>query len=512
MENEINNELALFTDFQLEIAYVGLLHMNPKAISVYYFKYEECLFSETWILDMYKMIIFREGKAYTPEVAKAKFTFPGEYSYEKTIELINKCKSCAMELGLTIEEAYVMLRKLFLLKKGYIDAPTDKIKQKIVQIRNYKKYDEMTMDEISGNIENASFIGGMEETILNEGLTEFLLEGNNNLTTGVSMQFPIMTRTFKGLRKGETMSFAMPSNAGKSRFITNLISYLAFVQKKKILIISNEMTEDKMKLCLTTTAINSPEMQKLHGQNLSKVEAELLALKFRPDKKTEVEVDKDGFVAKDDNETHEEFRERLSAVSTEFKQTVIVTNWVSEQLENAIYFVNTTHHTNEELRNIILNYYYREGIEYVFYDTLKTDIEHIGDGEELKKIATVLSNIAQEFGLFVGSTLQLLENSTLPVNLSINDISGSKTVKEVLDNLCLIKEINSTTYDKYEYSLDEDFKKCNELEIPTVVNTKYYVCTVDKNRAGAKPRILLRLNLDYNFWEEIGYVRLKQNQ
>ena len=46
-----------------------------------------------------------------------------------------------------------------------------------------------------------------------------------------------------------------------------------------------------------------------------------------------------------------------------------------------IYFINITDHTNDELRKVIMNYYYKEKIEYVFYDTLKTDVDNIGNGE-----------------------------------------------------------------------------------------------------------------------------------
>ena len=84
-----------------------------------------------------------------------------------------------------------------------------------------------------------------------------------------------------------------------------------------------------------------------------------------------------------------------------------------------------------------------------------------------------------------------------------------------MDNLCLIKEINNTTYDQYEVSdeLDVDNDGVNhfrDFEKPDVFNTRYYACVVDKNRAGEKPRLVFRLNLDYNQWEEYGYLRLKQ--
>ena len=102
-----------------------------------------------------------------------------------------------------------------------------------------------------------------------------------------------------------------------------------------------------------------------------------------------------------------------------------------------------------------MNYYYKEQIEYVFYDTLKTDTANIGVGEELKKTATILSNLAQNFNLYICSTLQLAESNTLPVNLNVNDLAVSRTVKEVLDTLCLIKQINRDTLQDYEYSLNE---------------------------------------------------------
>ena len=145
-----------------------------------------------------------------------------------------------------------------------------------------------------------------------------------------------------------------------------------------------------------------------------------------------------------------------------------------------------------------------------FYDTLKTDIDHIGSKDELKKTATVLSNIAQKYKVFIGSTLQLAENTTRPLNLNITDIADSRTVKEVLDNLCLIKEINNTTYGDYEVADEEESLDYRDLEKSYVSNTRYYACVVDKNRAGEKPRLLFRLNLDYNRWEEQGYVRYKQ--
>ena len=51
-----------------------------------------------------------------------------------------------------------------------------------------------------------------------------------------------------------------------------------------------------------------------------------------------------------------------------------------------------------------------------------------------------------------------------------------------------------------------------EIEVPKDTDVRFYACVVDKNRAGAKPTVLFRLNLAYNVWEELGYLRLKQEE
>ena len=495
-------------DLKLECLYIGKVLNNPKAISMYYFLYDDCLFSDPELLNVYKVILFREGEAYAPGVAKRDFSFPRET--QSTYELQEQAKILAEQSKRDIEEIYLQLKKLFLLRKHYLEAPTRDVQAKIVEIRDYQLYEDMSIEEVESAIEQIHVTNRLSQIVLNEGVTKFLVEGNNTLTEGVSMPFPIMNSVFKGLRRGETMSFAMPSNAGKSRFTVNLAAYVAFVQKKKVLIVSNEMSEEKMRLCLITTIINNPEIQKLHKQNLSKTEGELLEFKFRPDNPKEVEVDEDGYIVKQEKETNEKFAKRLEKVSEEYRKTIAVTDWVNSQVENAIHFVHITDHTNEELRKIILNYYYKEGIQYVFYDTLKTDTEHIGSSEEIKKTATILSNIAQEFDIFIGSTLQLQESSTLPVNLTINDLATSRTVKEVLDTLSLMKQIHKHTLDDYEYSPEEYAEKYKEIEKFKDSDVRHYACVVDKNRAGAKPTLLFRLNLAYNSWEELGHLRLKQ--
>ena len=503
-ENEYPSKLS---SPELEAQFIGLLLENPKLIVRYHFLYEECYFEDSALLNIYKSVIFTEGAAYSSEAVKNGFNF--SKSSEEVYQLKLKLKADVEGKNYNIEKIYRELKKLFVLRKSYLEIPVKELQEKIVDITNYELYDQMSVEEVESAINQVTVTGKFKQSVLNMNLTKFLEEGDNNLTNGIDLPFPALTEVFKGLRRGETMAFAMPSNSGKSRFTINLAAYTAFVHQKKVLIISNEMSEEKMKLCLITTILNNPEIQKIHGQVLHKTEGELLEFKFRPDEDKQVKVDEDGFVVQGEDENRADFIKRLIKVSTEFNKTIAATEWVNKQINNAIHFINITDHTNDELQKVIMNYYYKEKIEYVFYDTLKTDTANIGIGEELKKTATILSNLAQNFSIFICATLQLTENSTLPINLDINDLAVSRTVKEVLDTLCLMKRIDNEDLKDYEYSLKEVDTEFFDLEKSQNPDVRYYACVVDKNRAGAKPKLVFKLNLAYNSWVELGYLRLK---
>lgn len=495
------------SDFDLEKKYIGMLLNEPKLIVKYYFLFQECYFESDLVLNLYKTVLFTDGGDYTPEKAKNGFNFAKDVQgiYDIKYEL----KEEVADKNYDMERIYTDLKKLFILRKKYTEVPIAAIQEKIVDIANYDLYDQMSVEEVESAINQVEVTEKFKKSILNINLTDFLEKGESNLSNGLSLPFPILTKVFKGIRKGETMAIAMPSNAGKSRFTVNLAAYTALVHKKKVLIISNEMSEEKMRLTLITTILNHPEIQKLHGQQISKTEGELLEFKFRPDKKTGVTVDENGFVVQEPKETRAKFVKRLTQISSEFNKVIAVTDWINKQINNSVYFINITDHTNDELQKVIMNYYYKEKIEYVFYDTLKTDTANIGNGEEIKRTATILSNLAQNFGIFICSTLQLTENKTNPINLDINDLAVSRTVKEVLDTLCLMKQIPRDMYDDFHYSEKEVDTKFFDLEKSDDPDERYYACVVDKNRAGAKPKLLFGLNLAYNRWEELGYLSLK---
>lgn len=496
-------------DTKLEKAYIGLILNQIKSIAVYYFTYDEARFADDLMLNIYKKIIFTDGEKYAPGRAKEKFNFSKET--KELYDIKNELKAEFADSKYKLSEVYRELKKLFIIRKGFLNVPVKDIQKKIVEILDYELYAQMTPEDVEDAVNEVTTTEKFKRAILNQELTRFLVEGDNTLTNGLELPFKILSKSFKGIRLGETAAFAMPSNYGKSRFTINLAAYIALIHKKKVLIISNEMSEEKMKLCLITTIINNPDIQKLHKQKIHVSENQLLDFKFRPDNNDGIEVDENGFVLKREGETHFDFANRLAQVSSEFRNVIRVTNWYNSNLYNSIHFIDITDHTNEELKKVIMNYYYKEDVKYVFYDTLKTDINNIGNGEELKKTATILSNLAQNFNMYIGSSLQLAETDTDPINLSVRDMAVSRTVKEVLDTLCLFKQIHNDSLGRYEYSEEETFEHVNDLKRYNDPDVRYYSCVIDKNRAGPKPKLLFRINLAYNSWEELGYLRLKSN-
>ena len=132
-----------------------------------------------------------------------------------------------------MKKVYVELRKLFEIRKGYTTNPIKETKKQIEEIVDYELYDRMTIQEVKDAIVQITTTEKFKRSILSTNVTDFLLSGENNLNSGLTLPFPILSSVFKGIRKGETMSYAMPSNSGKSRFTIDIATYIAYKHKKE---------------------------------------------------------------------------------------------------------------------------------------------------------------------------------------------------------------------------------------------------------------------------------------
>ena len=212
---------------KLERTYIGLLLNNPQYIVKFYFLHDQCFFEDDELLNIYKSVLYTEGGAYTPEIAKDGFNFAKDT--EKSYNLKYELKKEVQQEKINAEKVYTELKKLFILRKSYTETPIKEIQEKVVEIIDYKLYDQMSVEEIESAVIQVTDTEKFKRAILNKGLTSFLEAGDNNLRNGLPLPFPILTSVFKGIRKGETMAFAMPSNCGKSRFTVDIAAHTALV-------------------------------------------------------------------------------------------------------------------------------------------------------------------------------------------------------------------------------------------------------------------------------------------
>ena len=176
---------------ELEEQYIGLLLNDPKSISMYYFVFEENYFANQEILNLYKSVLFTEGDKYASEKAKRNYNFAKDTkeSYQLKLDLKIKVKNEKLDF----EKVYVELKKLFILRKSYLEIPIKSIQNKIVDIVNYELYDQMSIEEVESAVNQAQVTAKFKQAVLNEGITEFLTAGENNLAKGLNLPFNILS-------------------------------------------------------------------------------------------------------------------------------------------------------------------------------------------------------------------------------------------------------------------------------------------------------------------------------
>lgn len=299
-----------------------------------------------------------------------------------------------------IENCYNMVKKYSLLREFWKKGLRE-LTEGIVKTSNFPDMKPrqilLSAYEIFGNA-YTKLANGEEVRDLTSGCEQYIEAKLERPEQGLNLPFPIMTQIFQGIRLGQFWAWGMLSNAGKSRFLIRIIANLAFVQKKKVLIISNEMTEEEMRACLITTTINNPDIQKLHGIKISKNQVDIQNGVYQADAKFFMNEDVvDAVVVRHPSETIEQYKEKLEKMSSEYRNVRFISHWIDTEMKDKIRIVETgSDYSDKDLKQIIENTCVSEGIDYVFYDTFKSDKEAMGDWSAMKKTATILSEIAKK--------------------------------------------------------------------------------------------------------------------
>lgn len=383
--------------------------------------------------------------------------------------------------------------------------------QRILNHKNFEKWKPQDIYKIIRSKADKinTIINASEESVVLTSNTEeqaksFLLTPE----MGLSMPWSILNKMFRGCRAGKCVFNGFLSNEGKSRNMMLLIAYITLVKNEKFLLLSNEMDEADLRNCLITTVINNPCFKELHGVDRFKPEEELVLGIYHDDDGNVIERRMDDFG--DFIETEEQYIARVEATSSEYRDIIKVARWIDEKREGKLYFKDVGMDYSDEA----LEFEFRKakmvyGIKYCGYDTLKgfrTD-----EWSSVKQTATRIKELMKDLGMFCWSVFQLTDESVFTdiFQLSSNNIANAKQMKHVADCLMLGKRIYPEEYSKYQYIATDDWGKPMAHDLDP--NKRYFALKVDKNRGGNKDFMpLFEINLDYNLWNEVGYIIKKQ--
>lgn len=378
-------------------------------------------------------------------------------------------------------------------------------------IRSHKNFEKSTPDQIYKRIRNmvdkihTAITADAEIKDVSLDMSGMVNEFIDRPAMGIRTFFPTYNELFLGFRKKSMMCFGLQSNFGKTRLLAKVAAYNALVQKEKTLLMLNEMDYQQLKVAILTTVINNDEFRYLHGYKITKIEKEIKLGLYRDD---------DGnMIQRLEDEKTPSYIKRISEMSSEYRTILKISQWLEQDVYEKLLTVLDVRkdYTDGTLANHIRKSA-RKGYGFIAYDNLKNETDNLGNWASLIRTTTVLSETAKNEGVFLWGSLQLTDETANydVMDLQSNNIAASKGLKTVLDSLILGKEIDKEKYDKYGYisTSDTGIGKQTNMILPLPKNDNYVLQghVPDKNREGSKIKMLIRVSLDLNTWEELGLL------
>lgn len=381
---------------------------------------------------------------------------------------------------------------------------------KVDKIINHPKFELFKANDIYRTIRGLAdkvstvIMENTDSVKMNDGNQEVVKKWLIRPQMGLEIPFKLLNEMFRGLRLGKVIGLGFLSNEGKTRLAILLACYICFVKQEKVFFMANETDEEDIRACMLTTIINNDYFKDLHKINITKAEKEVVLGIYKDDKGNIIERKIDEETGKY-IETENEYITRVYNNSEAFQNVMAVANWIDSYENNLFFFERLTDYSNENLEFKIRNANISKGIKYFIYDTLKCYGEE--RWEKLKQTTTLLVDLMSELKCCLWADIQLTDDTVYTdiFGLSSMNIANAKQLKHVLDHLILGKRLNKEEYYKYKIVPDDDSwgMDCIDLELKST----YYGLKIDKNRGGNKDKIpVLKVNLDLNTWEEVGYL------
>lgn len=381
----------------------------------------------------------------------------------------------------------------------------------VEKILSHRNFDKMSPSDIYRIIRTKA---DKINTVINAGEEAVELTKNNVNTINSYIDVPMMglatpwylyNEMFLGLLDEDVILEGFLSNEGKTRKLMKLAAYVALVQNKNFLLMSNEMSEKKLRSCLIPTVLNNKEFKECHGVSLMKPEKEIKLGAYK-DKHSEYirrKIDNEGNYT----ETKEEFLKRIQENSDEYWDIVKVCQWIDEHDNGKLLFKDVgDDYSDTRIEFELRKYKATMNGVYYGYDTLKGF--RTEDWSTIKQSATRIKEVTKELKLSGFIVFQLTDDTVFTdiFSLSSNNIAGAKGIKHVTDAMTLGKKINKEEYHKYQI-VNENENWGEPVTEDLDYSKQYFAIKADKNRDGDKDKIMaFEIDLNYNIWDNIGYL------
>lgn len=298
--------------------------------------------------------------------------------------------------------------------------------------------------------------------------------------------FPFLSRQIMGLLEGTFTMMGGFSSAGKSSWwVTVLMSLLYY--DRKILIISNEESVKKFKV---------------------KFMIWLLGKRNRYFKLTKKKMTS--------GDINTESRDQLTQVQKFWR----------ENYKGKVKFISINDADMRVVKKKIRENVLRYGYDCVLYDTFKiqdSDFEGTRQDLSLVRDSRELDKIAKKYNIIMLASVQLAERFKGKLFLDSSVLSNSKQIKEILENLFLMRTVYDEELDEKNkfYCRPFRLKKVNdkwiEEEYAPDRNAVYRALFVEKARNGNNSSdtgvaYLLKFDGDHCIFREVAQARFKHGE
>lgn len=377
----------------------------------------------------------------------------------------------------------------------------------VEKVKSHSRFEQMSANDVYRLIRSKAdkiktiIIPENETEVLNSKAQETLLGCLYTPDQGLPYPFEEWNTMFRGARFGIMLLIGMLSNMGKSRLLCKIVAYLSLINKQNVLVLLNEMSVAEFRYALITTVINNPEFEALHGVHLTKKERELTLGMYYDNEGNLIQrhTDKNGVAI----ESMEDYVRRLEATSAEYNNIQRIAKWIDEESEGKIIAKDIqSDYSEDTVRFEIRKAALTDKIKFCAYDTLKPEKSAIGQWDDFKRTATMLSELCKELQINLTATFQLTDDAATldPLEFTTNQIASSKQIMHVADEMVVFGEVKKDNYRKYRYENNNpDWGEVGDLRMLSE-KKRYYICNTLKNRAGSKSKLLFSLNLDHNTW------------